>query len=151
MQRFFQKMSVDKPVSRNNYFIQVVPPEPLDAVDPEELAWGKNQNGEEDVKREGGLGAKSKRYQRDANAPKPIVEARTLRLRSERQTLRRLPKSGVIVFGIRTYMTPVGRLVEEGVGERLAGAVRGWSEDIDQYKGSVLYKEALLAYLDCPF
>lgn len=66
------------------------------------------------------------------NAPKPIVEARTLRLRSERQTLRRLPKSGVIVFGIRTYMTPVSRLVEEGVGERLASAVRGWSEDIDQ-------------------
>ncbi|KAJ8517342.1 hypothetical protein ONZ45_g5445 [Pleurotus djamor] len=163
MARFFQKMGVDKPVTRNNYFIQVVSPEEAredGIVDAEELGWGVTQNGEEDVDREGGLGVKYVKHavakgmaSDDEKKMKagPIVEGRTLRLRSERQTLRRLPKSGAIVFGIRTYMTKAEDLVKEGDGEvagRLASAVRGWGEDIDRYKGSVLYKEALLAYLD---
>jgi hypothetical protein len=50
-----------------------------------------------------------------------------MRLRVERQTLRRLPRSGAIVFTIRVYMTP---LAELGPGEagRLAAAIRGVKE-----------------------
>lgn len=54
--------------------------------------------------------------------PKPLPER--MRLRVERQTLRRLPRSGAIVFTIRVYLTP---LAELGPGEsgRLAAAIRG--------------------------
>lgn len=34
--------------------------------------------------------------------PKPLVRPEDLRLRSERQTLRRMPKSGAILFTVRT-------------------------------------------------
>jgi hypothetical protein len=50
-----------------------------------------------------------------------------MRLRVERQTLRRLPRSGAVVFTIRVYLTP---LKELGRGEagRLAAAIRGVKE-----------------------
>ena len=63
--------------------------------------------------------------------PKPLPER--MRLRVERQTLRRLPRSGAIVFTIRVYMTP---LAELGPGEagRLAAAIRGVKEQEVVYK-----------------
>jgi hypothetical protein len=56
-----------------------------------------------------------------------------MRLRVERQTLRRLPRGGAIVFTIRVYMTPLGEL---GPGEagRLAGAIRGVKEQEVVYR-----------------
>src|SRR6267154_4080244 len=56
-----------------------------------------------------------------------------MRLRVERQTLRRLPRSGAIVFTIRVYMTP---LAELGPGEagRLAAAIRGVREQEVVYR-----------------
>jgi hypothetical protein len=63
--------------------------------------------------------------------PKPLPER--MRLRVERQTLRRLPRSGAIVFTIRVYMTP---LAELGPGEagRLAAAIRGVKEQEVVYR-----------------
>ena len=56
-----------------------------------------------------------------------------MRLRVERQTLRRLPRSGAIVFTIRVYLTP---LAELGPGEagRLAAAIRGVKEQEVVYR-----------------
>jgi hypothetical protein len=56
-----------------------------------------------------------------------------MRLRVERQTLRRLPRSGAIVFTIRVYMMP---LAELGPGEagRLAAAIRGAKEQEVVYR-----------------
>lgn len=63
--------------------------------------------------------------------PKPLPER--MRLRVERQTLRRLPRSGAIVFTIRVYMTP---LAELGPGEAgwLAAAIRGVKEQDVVYR-----------------
>jgi hypothetical protein len=67
----------------------------------------------------------------------------------ERQTLRRLPRSGVVVFTIRTYLVPVEELAREpGVAARFASAVRSWPDGIKEYKGESRYSEALLQYLD---
>ena len=56
-----------------------------------------------------------------------------MRLRVEHQTLRRLPRTGAVVFTIRVYMTP---LAELGRGEagRLAAAVRGVKEQDVVYR-----------------
>jgi alpha-1,2-mannosyltransferase len=60
-----------------------------------------------------------------------------------------LPKSGGVVFTIRTYFVPVSKLCEEpGVPARLASAIRSWGDDVAQYKGRERYQEALLAWLD---
>jgi len=69
--------------------------------------------------------------------------------RSERQTLRRLPKSGGVVFTIRTYFHPITEVCEEaGVPGRLASAVRSWGENVSKYKGREMYGDVLLEYLD---
>ncbi|KAF7317757.1 hypothetical protein MKEN_00863500 [Mycena kentingensis (nom. inval.)] len=137
--RFFRRLPVDKPVARNNYFIQVCPPSPAPAPDPEQLAWGEYVLGpEEDY---GGVKAKVN------NAP--LVTPESLRMRTERQTLRRLPRTGVIVFTIRTYLVPVKDIASEpGVAARFASAVRSWGADIKEYKGEKRYGEDLLRYLD---
>ncbi|KAF9229842.1 hypothetical protein BS17DRAFT_772007 [Gyrodon lividus] len=156
MNRFFKRLPLDKPVIRNNYSIQVVKPlkvpeagdksrldvgeETLSDIDPEELSWSESLNGpEDDFARGRGHGTK------DA----PHLSPSTLRLRSERQTLRRLPRTGAIIFGIRTYQFRVGELTQErGVAGRLASAVRSWSDDVAFYKGRRRYHDVLLAYLD---
>lgn len=64
-------------------------------------------------------------------APSPLlpITADRVHLRSERQTLRRLPRSGAIVFTVRTYKTPLEQLAREpGMAARLATALRGVKE-----------------------
>ncbi|KAH0839611.1 hypothetical protein J3R83DRAFT_527 [Lanmaoa asiatica] len=157
MERFFRRMPLDKPVIRNNYFIQVVKPgeraQPAvggpgsgtsegmtSDVDPEELGWSESTNGPEDEFVHGhGHSAE----------PASYLEPATLRLRSERQTLRRLPRTGAIIFGIRTYLFKVEELTRErGVAGRLASAIRSWPDDVAVYKGRKMYRDILLRYLD---
>jgi len=63
--------------------------------------------------------------------PEPLPEK--MRLRVERQTLRRLPRSGAIVFTIRVYMTPLTELGPDEAG-RLASAIRGVREQEAAYR-----------------
>ena len=146
---------MEKPVIRNNYFFQIVRPDedqnptpetvPYEYtdLDPEELAWSSTVNGPEDdfIPGRGVHGSNSRGI--------PFVSPSTLRLRTERQTLRRLPKSGAILFTIRTYIFPVIELGNErGVPARMASAIRSWPADVAQYKSQRLYKDVLLCYLD---
>ena len=124
--RFFRRLSPSSPVQRNNWSIQVLPPTPTPSLSPiplqlEELAWSEGTLGPEDML---GVGQRPE-------PPKPLPER--IRLRVERQTLRRLPRSGAIVFTIRVYMTP---LAELGPGEagRLAAAIRGVKEQEAVYR-----------------
>lgn len=63
--------------------------------------------------------------------PEPLPDR--MRLRVERQTLRRLPRSGAIVFTIRVYMTPLTELGPDEAG-RLAAAIRGVREQEAAYR-----------------
>lgn len=70
-------------------------------------------------------------------------------LRVERQTLRRLPDSGAVVFGIRTHITPLAQVAAlPGEAERLAEAVRGLPHDLAGYKATYHFADALLTALD---
>lgn len=69
-------------------------------------------------------------------------------LRVERQTLRRLPHSGAVVFGIRVYRHPLASLAAapEAAG-RLARWLEELPEDLAGYKSLPVFGEAVTAYL----
>ncbi|KAF2147215.1 glycosyltransferase family 22 protein [Aplosporella prunicola CBS 121167] len=128
MMNFFKRVKPESPVLRNNYFIQV----------DDDLAWSHsigNEDGEE-----GTLGWFS------AEKDKAIQHHW---FRSERQSLRRLPRSGGVVFTIRTYFHPITDICQEPyVPGRLASAIRSWGDDVSRYKGKERYEKVLLEYLD---
>lgn len=70
--------------------------------------------------------------------------------RSERQTLTKLPKTGAVVFTIRTFLIPMSKLKLEGpeVSERFIGAIKGFPDDIADYKRSVAWGPAVIDYLE---
>ena len=157
MERFFRRMPVDKPVIRNNYFVQMVKGrKSVESVvedgeegcgevdiDPEELGWSTTSNGPEDGFIDGDGHGAGRRVVATPSTPS------TLRLRTERQTLRRLPRSGAVVFTIRTYIVGVEELGRErGVPGRMASAVRGWPREVGEYKGAGRYREVLVGYLE---
>jgi hypothetical protein len=73
----------------------------------------------------------------------------TLWLRVERQTFRRLEQSAVVVFGIRTHVTPLAAVAAvPGEAERLAAALRAVPEELERYKSLMPFRAALLGYLD---
>ena len=126
MTNFFRRLRPEEMVARNNYFFQV----------DDELGWswsiGPVDGGEVNWD--------------TAETARAIQHHK---FRSERQTLRRLPKTGAVVFTIRTYFLPVTEIAEEDyVPGRLASAIRSWGEDVSDYKGKEKYADVLLAYLD---
>lgn len=126
MKNFFRRLRPEEPVLRNNYFIQV----------DENLAWSHSIGSED---------AKSASW----NTAQKNRAIGYHFFRSERQSLRRLPRSGAVVFTIRTYFEPVTEIVKEPyVPGRLASAVRSWGDDVSRYKGKEKYQDVLLEFLD---
>lgn len=126
MMNFFRRVKPENPVCRNNYFIQV------DSSLPWSSSIGPEDSGEPSWD----------------TAEKDRAIAHHY-FRSERQSLRRLPRSGGVVFTIRTYFHPITEIcAEEFVPGRLASAVRSWGDDVGRYKGKEKYGEVLLEYLD---
>jgi hypothetical protein len=70
-------------------------------------------------------------------------------LRVERQTLRRLPVSGAVLFGIKVHVYTLERVIDgpERASE-LAEAVQALPEEIQHYKSILPFKQALLAWLE---
>ena len=155
MDRFFARLHPAKPVERNNYFFQVTehpaPPAvaalqhgtlPLDHApvlpDQTELTWSHTSNGPE-----ASYDHSVKRIRRPAAGPAHIA------MRTERQTLRRLPRSNAILFTIRTHLVDLPTLASEpGVPARLAHALREWPDSVKWYKGAAMFLDTTLAYLD---
>jgi dimethylamine monooxygenase subunit A len=68
-------------------------------------------------------------------------------LRTERQTLVRLPRTGAVAFGIKTSVTPVERL-SPPVAAGLAQALRALGDGMVAYKGGRARVDAAVARLD---
>lgn len=126
MTKFFKRLRADTFYTRNNYFIQV----------DDALAWSWSIGSEDEPTVSWSTAEKDK----------PIDNHW---FRSERQSLRRLPKTGAVCFTIRTYFLPVTELASEDyVPGRLASAVRSWDGPVSVYKGKEKYGDVLLEYLD---
>lgn len=126
MDRFFTKLLPDKGVVRNNYFIQT----------DDDVAWS-HAIGPENSDRIGWYTADN------------AVDPERLMFRSERQSLRRLPRSGAILFTIRTYFLPVAQIAKEPyVPRRLLNGIKAWDDPVSVYKGLEKYKDVLLPYLE---
>ena len=129
MMNFFRRVQPASPVLRNNYFLQV----------DDDLPWSRSI-GSEDDDGTGHVGWSTAEKNR-------AIEHHFFR--SERQSLRKLPRSGGVVFTIRTYFHPITEIAQEpGVPGRLASAVRSWGDDVATYKGREQYQDVLLEYLD---
>ncbi|CCF41519.1 hypothetical protein CH063_11769 [Colletotrichum higginsianum] len=126
MASFFRRLRRDQIYSRNNYFIQV----------DDALPWSWSIGHEDSPVVSWSTAEKDRAVEHHY-------------FRSERQSLRRLPRTGAIVFTIRTYFHPVTELVaEDYVPGRLASAIRSWDETVANYKGREKYETVLLEYLD---
>ncbi|OCT46947.1 hypothetical protein CLCR_02422 [Cladophialophora carrionii] len=126
MMNFFRRLKPEELVARNNYFLQV----------DEDLAWSYSIGSEDRPHISWNTAEKNRAIEHHY-------------FRSERQSLRRLPKSGGVVFTIRTYFHPITEVAQEDyVPGRLASAVRSWGDDVSRYKGKEKYEAVLLEYLD---
>ena len=80
--------------------------------------------------------------------PAPVAPD-DLWLRSERQTLRRLPASGAILFTIRTELAPLSVVAgRPALAAGLARAIRSWSGDLVAYRGAAGWRDGVLTWLD---
>lgn len=74
-----------------------------------------------------------------------------IHLRVERQTLRKMPRSGDILFTIRIFLDPISVLVSHPAGPELACRLLGQLAALDAeqlaYKGLAVGRERLTAYL----
>jgi dimethylamine monooxygenase subunit A len=84
--------------------------------------------------------------------PKPVSAEHAgeeLWLRVERQTLRRLPRSGDVVFGIHTHVDPLADAIDSPEAARaLAARIREMPEPMARYKSILPIRAPLLAWLD---
>lgn len=125
MAKFFLRLTCDKPVVRNNYFIQT----------DDQLGWSV-LIGDENTENVGWYTAPC------------ATSVDQLYFRSERQSLRRLPKTGAIVFTIRTYFCPITEICKEPyVAQRLLSGIESWTDDVRDYRGYEKFKDVLLPYL----
>lgn len=69
----------------------------------------------------------------------------TLFVRSERQTLRRLPRTGAILFAIGIYVEPLGNLSRANI-DMLGKAVQTLVHGEGDRRGAPAYAQALLSY-----
>jgi hypothetical protein len=78
----------------------------------------------------------------------PAAAGRVLHLRVERQTLRRLPRTGGALFTIRVWLAPLSSLAGEP--ERLAAFAQAWrtaTPELRAYKRFDLYDELVESFL----
>lgn len=81
----------------------------------------------------------------------PRNAGRVLNLRVERQTLRRLPRTGGALFTIRVWLAPLGDLAGEPQRlEAFANAWRAATPELRAYKRFDLYDELVAAFLRDP-
>lgn len=117
--RFLARLTPQSPMERSNYFIEVRrPDEDLFSTlfRPEGLSEETNQLRPHDI----------------------IV-------RRERQTFRRLPRTGALVFGVKTTLTALDELSMQEL-ENLGKEVESWPEDVGKYKGRDIWGAKVLEF-----
>ncbi|KAL8980568.1 MAG: hypothetical protein Q9205_004385 [Flavoplaca limonia] len=76
-----------------------------------------------------------------------IIDLAKTYLRCERHTLTCLPKTRTIMFCVRTYLTPIQHIKDEGNGGALADACDSMPEKFDVYKRKSVWGNQLCEWL----
>lgn len=152
MDRYFANMPVGKIVKRSNWSVttnDVLYAESGNHLysDGEE-GTGKETRNETNDKT---LDVRSPGIEEEIARQKARVNVHQCRLRCERQTLHRLPISGALVFGFKTYQYTLAEVKSEGSGEELANAIEGLGQgnapEMEFYKRGVVWGEAVKEFL----
>lgn len=146
MDRFFAKMELGKAVKRSNW-----------SITTNTLLYSQGGN---HLYSDGQTQSDGNAKTLDVNAPdmeqsierqKEDVEIENCRLRCERQTLHRMPKSKALVFMFKTYQYKLEEVKEEGLGGVLAEAISGLgagnTPDMAFYKRGVVWGDKVKEYL----
>ena len=83
----------------------------------------------------------------DSRCAKVEVDPSASFLRVEHHTLTCLPRTGTIVFAVRTYITPLTQIRDEGSGPLLAEACESMPEKFGIYKGRPIWGQEVCAWL----
>lgn len=117
VERFFDKITADRPVWRLNWTIHA-DSQPFQPASPRVEGLDATNYGER------------------------------VSLRVERQTLRRLPQSGDVLFTIRTYFTAIGTIARDAeTARRLAAAIENLPESLRTYRSMTSFADALVTWL----
>lgn len=147
MDRYFAKLAVGTVVTRANWSI---------TTHSRLFAETGNHFYKEDEALEGSqdeaeVAARKLSYQRSVDLLRSEIKLEQCRLRCERQTLHRLPKSGAIVFGIKTYQYTLQDVKATGDGHALADAIDGLGcgnvPDMLYYKRGIVWGDKVADYL----
>ena len=134
MERFFDKMETGRFVRRCNWTV-VTRPDLFCAFTQTHHHEGESEASSEEMREK----------------EKAELNLDTCFQRTESQTLYRLPESGALVFGIKTYMYPVRELKEEGSGEEFADAIEGLQKgnvpEIYTYKRGMVWRDKVVDFL----
>jgi len=117
--RFLARLTPHSPMERSNYFIEVRRP---------------NEDLFSTLFRPDGLSEENNQLR-----PHDII------IRRERQTFRRLPRSGALVFGVKTTLTALDELPTQEL-ENLAKEIESWPEDVGKYKGRDIWGAKALEF-----
>ncbi|KAJ5091196.1 hypothetical protein NUU61_006066 [Penicillium alfredii] len=118
--KFLARLTPTSPMERSNYFIEIKRPN----ENLFEILYRPNTLCEKDL---------------DNPSPQEII------IRRERQTFRRLPRTGAIVFGVKTYLTPLDELPMQEL-ENLAKEMKSWPDYVGEYKGRNVWGRKVLEY-----
>ncbi|KAJ5232121.1 hypothetical protein N7468_005077 [Penicillium chermesinum] len=118
--KFLARLTPSSPMERSNYFVEVKRPgEALSEI----------------------------LYRPNALCEKALLDPspEEILIRRERQTFRRMPRTGAIVFGVKTYLTPVSQLPLKEL-ENLATEMKTWPDYVSEYKGRHVWGAKVLEY-----
>ncbi|KAJ5765281.1 hypothetical protein N7520_004840 [Penicillium odoratum] len=118
--KLLARLSPKSPMERSNYFVEIKRPD-------EDLF--------DILYRPGSL------CEKELQDPSP----NEIIIRRERQTFRRLPRTNAIVFGVKTYLTPISQLPMQEL-ENLAKEMETWPEYVSEYKGKDVWGKKVLEY-----
>ena len=118
--RFLARLTPNSPMERSNYFVEIKRPD---------------ENLIEILYRPKGLCEKGL----SDPSPEEII------IRRERQTFRRLPKTGTILFGVKTYLTTLDQLPMQEL-ENLATEMKSWPQYVSEYKGKDVWGAKVLEF-----
>ncbi|GAD94298.1 conserved hypothetical protein [Paecilomyces variotii No. 5] len=117
--KFLARLTPESPMERSNYFVELK---------------GPNEGLYSTLFRPDGLSEASQN-----------PRARDIIIRRERQTFRKLPQSGALLFGVKTTLTPLDELPTEEL-HNLVREMGSWPEEVANYKGKDVWGPSVLDF-----